>query len=236
MHLTKDKKNNASLLLMFIFALLLLLSSLFAFIKESAPFFSGRISPETRFEHFEMAQEVKIGLSIYAHQLELNDCLEALAEPFGMAQPISRRMKVFSSCQTLSMDIVKSSPLYSYAWFIAAFSSVHLGQYEDFNYQLEQSQNTAPNEQWLAELRANLAENNLTNLSPAAIKGQERDLILLVKSKRGVVSIARRYVNDPSFRKRIIALVETLPESQQAKFINNVRAAANNIPQRRGQQ
>jgi len=211
------------------------MSSLFAFIKESAPFFSGRTSAQTRFEYLENTQQVKIGLSIYAHQLELNDCLEALAEPFGMAQPTSRRTKVFYSCQALSMDIVKLSPAYSYAWFIAAFSSVQLGQYESFNYQLEQSQNTAPNEQWLAELRVNLAENNLTHLLPATKAGQGRDLILLVKSRRGVATIARRYVNDPLFRKKIIALVETLPENQQAKFVSNVKAAANNIPQRRGQ-
>ncbi len=218
----------------FVFATILALSSLFALVKESAPFFSERNSEQARFERLENSQEIKLGLSIYSNHLELDDCLEALAKPFGMAQPTVRRKKIFSSCQDLALNIVNMNPSYSYAWFIAAFSSVGLGQYEDFNYQLEQSQNTAPNAQWLAELRVNLAERHKDNLVPSTQRGQERDLILLVKSKRGVANIARRYVSDISFRQRIILLVEVLPEDEQAKFVRNVKEAAGQILQGEG--
>lgn len=211
-----------------IFALALLVASTVALTYEIVPFLSQHASPATRFTSLE-STNVKSALSIYSHRLLLNDCLEALAGPTGLVQPFERRSQVTNNCHSIAMNTVKTMPTFALAWYVAAFASAELGNYPAFNTQLAVAQKTAPNEQWLAELRVRLAEANLDHLSPEALEGENRDLLLLARSRQGVASIASRYIAQPEFRERIIRLVETLSEDEQKRFISHVRGAAKQL-------
>jgi len=208
-----------------IFAVILFSMSAMALVYEVRPFSPQYASPTIRFSTLE-SDNIAPSLSIYSNRLLLNNCLEAIAGPTGMAQPSQRRMAMLKNCQYFAQKSYQSNLTFALAWYIAAYASVELKQYDTFNFQLAAAQKTAPNEQWLTEFRVSLAENNLSRLGPETIKGNERDLKLLVQSKIGVASIARRYVDQTDFRKRISDIVETLSEARQENFINYVRAAA----------
>lgn len=206
-------------------AILLFAMSVFSLSKEITPFFSETSSPALRFANLEQGQ-ADLGISIAAQKLLFNDCLESFAGPAGMAQPSIRRSAMLKHCQTLAKDSTNSKPSFAFAWYIGAFTAAELGEYQTFNHQLSASQKTAPNEQWLAEFRVNLAEDNFDQLDSSTLQGHNDDLKLLVQSRKGVSSIAKRYIQQNSFRERITNIVETLSQDDQRRFIVNVRSAA----------
>jgi hypothetical protein len=120
-------------------------------------------------------------------------------------------------------------PSYAYGWYSIAAFSFALADDERGLYALRRSQAVAKSEQWLTERRVQLSEIYLAQLDEAALASHRQDLILLAQSNRGVRSIARRYVEDANFRERITALVETLPDADQARFVANVRLAAREL-------
>jgi len=219
--------------IIFFFSIFLIFISSYALLNEIKPFLGGHTSPATRFNDLETYHN-GINLSIFANKKALNNCLEVLASPTGMAQPTNRRIAALSSCQKLALNITNSMPTYAYAWYIAAHASAELRQFEAFNSYILKAQNTAPNEQWLAILRVNLVENNWEHLNSKVVISQNKDLILLIKSKNGIKSIVARYIDRPSFRERITFLVETSPQEDQKRFINVVRATAEEISLARG--
>ena len=209
----------------------LIVASSFALVMESAPFKSNLASASERFFNLEQGL-ARSSLSVLGQRYLLNDCMEAISGPAGMAQPTARRMVMLNECQSLAMDIVADTPGFALAWYIGALASLELGQFDKFNFQLAAAQQTAPNEQWLARLRVELAEKNLEHLTLEVRAGNDADLRLLVQSRLGVASIASRYVAQSNFRERITAIVETLGEEEQRRFVSFVRAAANALIQR----
>jgi len=225
-----------SLFVPIVFSAILFVLSTIALVYEIAPFSLQNASALARFSTLEKGGETR-ALSIYSNRFLLNDCLEAIAGPVGMAQPSGRRIAMLKNCQSLAENAASSNPTFALAWYIAAYSSAELKQYELFNYQLAAAQKTAPNEQWLATLRVNLAEDNLSRLSAEARAGNDADLKLLVRSRLGVASIASRYVAQTNFRERITSIVETMSNAEQTRFVNYVRAAARrSVGQRTGSQ
>jgi len=208
-----------------LFSIMLFAVSAFALTLEMKPFATNLTSPLQRFSYLEQGSGSP-ALSIYSQRFLLNDCLEAIAGPTGMAQPSGRRDKMLTNCQLMAENAAGSNPTFALAWYIAASASAELKQYELFDFQLAAARKTAPNEQWLATLRVSLAEDNLSRLSTQARAGNDADLKLLVQSRLGVAAIAARYVAQTQFRERITLIVETLSNEEQTRFVNYVRAAA----------
>lgn len=129
-------------------------------------------------------------------------------------------------CQSISDDILKTNPTDSFAWTVRALSDSILQNFDAMNHDLVMSQRAGSHEQWIAKHRNEIAEANYDQLDEKARAANEADLAVLVVSKEGVLSIARRYWNDPGFRERITRIVEQLPTPYQRRFIYWVRTEA----------
>ena len=209
----------------FVFALLLLGSALVALSLEAAPFLSRPIAPAQRFEMLHDLARPS-GLSINAHTIVLGDCLEAIAGPYGRVQPPVQRDAMLTTCANRAKAAVTAMPTFALGWTVAAYTSAEQGNYDAFNFQLTTARKTAPNERWQAELRVHLAHSNNTHLTPQNLRGEQQDLILLIRSTKGLSSLISRYISQPETRPRIAGLLQTLEPALQTKFLNYLRAAA----------
>ena len=214
------------------FSFCLFVASLYAFMLEVAPYSGNLATPKGRFEFLERGS-VGQSLSIRGQRLLLSDCLEAMGGVTGMAQPSERRVAMLNECQSFAIKATASTPSFALAWYIGAFASAELKQFSSFNLQLAGAQKTARNEQWLAQLRVNLAENYRDFLNSETLEGNDADLKLLVQSRIGVASIATRYVDKKEFRERITEIVESLSEEEQIRFVAYVRNAARQLASQR---
>lgn len=170
--------------------------------------------------------EIDKGFSNNSKRLALDVCQKARVSYFGRLQPSDQQLDVAKTCLVLADEIVEGSPANGFAWYVGALMSSALFDTDGMNARLEHSYRTAPNEQWLAELRVNLAEDNLIRLSPTIRALHDQDLGMLVLSERGISSIARRWISEPSFRDRILAIVDRLSEHDQERFVDVVRDIA----------
>lgn len=164
-----------------------------------------------------------LAFSTMSDEYLIRACMHAVNSVQGRLQVGAARNNLWSSCLVLSEEITRSSSQNALAWYLQSYLSIRLSLYNQFDHSLVQSYQTAPNEQWIAELRVQLAESALDQLSARALSGHERDLALLVQSRRGIGSIARRYVNSPEFRDRITEVVVQLPDSAQQRFVDTLR-------------
>jgi hypothetical protein len=196
---------------------------------EGAPYLSSGLTAEEKFETL-VRDAMPVGVSLDAMKLALDDCLRAVRSIHGRAQPTPRRTRMLESCGRLTAEITASAPSYSYGWFVRALVLEQQGDEKGFSAALMRAQLTGPNEQWVAELRADLAEDRFDALDPRVKELHLQDLALLVRSERGVHSIARRYVEEPQFRERITAIAETLAPADQRRFLDHVRSAAAALP------
>lgn len=194
---------------------------------EAKAYLSAGIDPRERFDAL-ATDSVDIGLSSASHTLFLNNCYEALTSVFSRLQP-ARRNSVAANCLAATDRITAAEPANSFAWFVGALAAAKAGDLPGMTQRLRMSQVAGASEQWIAELRVDLAEDHLAALSPEAQAGHANDLTLLVQSQRGVSAIAERYVRQADFRERITALVEKLPNAQQERFLQYVRGAAGQV-------
>lgn len=193
--------------------------------REASPYFSAGIEDAERFSA--LADKVPMpGLSIASERLVLDNCVRTISSLYGRLQPSDRKQAVARSCLEAADEITEANLSSSYAWYVAALSAERLGDTVGMAERLAQSQVTGPNEQWIAELRVPLAEDHLAALDSRTRANHERDLRMLVASTRGIFSIARRYVGVASFRERITAIVEAMPEAEQRRFVARVEAAS----------
>jgi hypothetical protein len=166
------------------------------------------------------------GLSIGSHTVALDACLLALTSAYGQVQPTKDRLAAAAACSDRAATQTGASPSFAYGWYVDALASSVREDWPRLNDAITMSQRTAPTEQWLAELRVALAEDNFSKLDPVTLAAHEDDLALLVRSRRGIATIATRYVEDETFRDRITAIVETLQPAEQRAFIDAVKSAA----------
>ena len=214
---------------MLIVALALATSGAAVAYVEAKSYLSAGILPRERFDAL-AAGNVDIGLSTASHMLVLNNCYEAMTSVTARLQPAARRSAVASNCLIAADRISAGEPANSFAWYVGALAASENGDTLGMTQRLRTSQLSGPSEQWIVELRVNLAEDHLASLPPDALAGHDGDLTLLAQSQRGVSSIAQRYVRQADFRERITALVEKLPAEQQQRFLEYVRAAAGQLP------
>jgi len=221
-------KARASLALILCTSLVLGVGGVAVAMLESSAFFDAGVTPRERFNAFADGDTV-VGVSTTSEMLVLGNCHEALDSIFAHTQPAGRRHLVATNCMAIADAILAREPAYSFAWYVTALAAAELEDAQGLSFRLGRSQQTGPSEQWIAERRVDTAEDHLTALTPGVRKGHDRDLILLAQSRRGVDSIARRYVRQPDFRNRITALVEQLDPEAQRRFLAYVQDAARRV-------
>lgn len=197
----------------------------YASVLEAAPLFTTGPTANSQFEAW-LEGRAASGLSLSSHVTLMNSCVLALTSAYGRAQPTRHRLRVARACADYAKSATGSSPSFAYGWYVLALTSSIRAEWDTMNRAIQAAQVTAPTEQWLTELRVALAEDNFDRLEAAVARGQELDLALLVRSARGISSIAKRYVVDQAFRARITDIVEKLDPASQRAFIDAVRAAA----------
>jgi hypothetical protein len=170
--------------------------------------------------------QARVGLSSFAKRQVLASCHYGLTSELALVRPAEEIERFAVACRNYSQAVAASMPTNSYAWLVLANASRALGDMPSMNRSLELSQLSGPNEQWLAERRVVLAEDNFDELSDAAKTGNARDLAMLATSYRGVKTIAKRYVTDEAFRNRITTIVSGLPADIQRRFLSSVKRAA----------
>lgn len=197
-----------------------------AAVREAAPFLNQGLRPAETAASL-AAGALQPGLSRESYQLIVGDCVNTLHSLYMRTRPSDERDAVAGVCKHFAEQSVAVMPTFSFGWFaLAAIESETDEDATEFNLALQRSQITGPGEQWIAESRVALAEQRFGDLTEASLRGHESDLRLLVQSRRGIASIAQRYVEDPAFRERITAIVETLPREAQQAFIAEVKGAA----------
>ncbi len=195
---------------------------------ELNPFAVGATDAKSRFAAL-ASNAYRPAASVLSKRLLLDTCLEAVTGIYGRLQPGEDRRTVVARCLEQADAIVAGAPSFSYGWYVGALAAAELGDVTGFNTRALQSQITGPTEQWMAELRAALVEDNIAVADDAVMARHAADLRLLVASPRGIRSISRRYVAEPAFRARIAAIVEAMPEADQARFVATVRESARGV-------
>jgi hypothetical protein len=186
-----------------------------------------RYSPNSIEEYERIASsQARIALSSYAKRQVLGSCRYGLTSELALVRPSEDIQRFAAACRAYSQTIAATMPTNSLAWLTLALASRALGDVPAMNRALELSQLSAPNEQWLAESRVALAEDNYDDLSEAARAGNGRDLAMLATSHRGVRSIAKRYIADEAFRNRVTDIVSALPLDAQRRFLASVKRTA----------
>lgn len=193
--------------------------------EEAATYFQGGATSVQRVAASLELESVP-GLSIATRQATLLDCDAVLRAPEALELrflPEHVRIDMVSHCRAVADAIAASAPTTSLAWLVGARASSQLGDWSGFNDRLLRSQLTGPTEQWIAELRVGLSEDNHDRLDERTRASSERDLRMLIGSLSGIYALTQRYLDDPTFRERITAIVESMPEASQNRFLSVLR-------------
>lgn len=200
----------------------LLLAASYGTALEAMPYVAAGGTLERRLDSLEHGF-VPVGLSLASQQMVLADCAAVSRSIYGRALGTGHRVRLLATCARIAAGITAGAPTHGYGWYVGALMAAEQGDRAGLNRQLAQAYATAPTEQWLAELRVDLVETHMDQIDPALLASHDRDLALLVRSQRGVRTIANRYVRVAAFRERITRIVERLPVADQKRFLANVR-------------
>lgn len=193
--------------------------------REAAALAYGTQNSARLYSHIEEGT-ARTGLSYYSHKRLMAGCITGMTSLNAMVRTAEQNEIFARQCDTLSADILSSSPLDSFAWLISAQAAAVLKDTERMNLGLANSWATARNEQWLSTFRVEVAEANYAALTPEVRDNHSKDLTVLVESYAGISSIAQRYWAEPGFRERITDVVTGLPNDIQGRFLHYVREAA----------
>lgn len=155
----------------------------------------------------------------------INRCRVSALSATGLLQDPAVRANLLEACAGHMRAILADSPGNAFAATALAEFGSRLKD-PSMADALFLSQDIAPNEQWLAELRVRVFEDYANELPSTAQEREKKDIAILVLSSHGIRSMAQRYVRDPAFRERVVSVVETLPARDQNRFISAVNAAA----------
>lgn len=161
----------------------------------------------------------------------LLDCLAVAERRQSLTmrfQPPEMQDAIHQTCHDLAQTLSLRRPTSALVWFARASLAASDKDWDTFTLALGHSYETGASVQWIAERRAALAEDNLARLDTDLLERHHDDLELLVRSPRGIATIARRYLTNPEFRERIAAIVETLPDQTQIDFLRMIRLQAAN--------
>lgn len=180
---------------------------------------------DSAFFDLALADDIHPTTSYSATNGLLQRCVNVVGGIYAALQPEERATRARENCLNRTDASLEDMPTHALGWYAKSLLSYKLGRPEAGEAALINAQVTGRHEQWLAEGRVQLAEDNLATLSPTAFEGHIKDLELLVQSRRGVASVAQRYATQPQFRERITSVAETLSAEDQLRFLNNVRSA-----------
>ena len=138
---------------------------------------------------------------------------------------VEARDRIVDICADAAETLVQVVPTNGFAYAVQAATAAVEEDWPAMNAALVVSASVTPHEQWIAEARSRLAEEHYARLDPAARAAHDDDLELLVRTRQGVASIARRYVARADFRERIVSVVERMEAADQSRFLYNIRAA-----------
>lgn len=217
-------------LLLSLTTILLGLSTWIAFV-EIRPFLVLGASQLDRYQAH-LAGRVLPGFSSKSHMQTIEGCFEATTTVYGRLQPTNQRMSVIDNCDRQLDKIIANAPTNALAWYAKSLMAALRKDTAEMNLAMATGRTVSPNAQWIAELRVALSESERDQLSAANLIGNDADLQILLRSQSGVEAIIRQYVSVPSFRQRIIELVETLDDDQQRAFVEHLRAAVRNTKPR----
>lgn len=167
--------------------------------------------------------EIPEAYSLRSERIVLNACRRAITATFAKLQPTVLRNRVSRNCAELSGRIGRAEPSASYAHYVRSLALFEQRDIAGFNLAFSLSWKTGPNEGWIAKRRFTLGERGLDMLDTPASVMHARDVALLVSSQRGLPLVAKSYVGEPASRDRLTAIVETLPEQVQRRFLSAVR-------------
>lgn len=207
---------------------LLCVASLYMGYRELDVFLGASTSTQNRIEDVRTGQ-LQFGLSTHSHDMALDECRLSLMSVSGRVQSEEDRRAASRTCLSAARAILSASPANSFAAFIAAYSSGVLGQPGMLREYLERSRATAPNELWLASLRARSFREWLQgegDPSPFDIRG---DIALMGRADRGRRWLAQWYMSDEPARLLIARAMEGLPASDQSAFLQIVRALSQSL-------
>lgn len=179
----------------------------------------------------QVTPDMTIGLSTNSMRAALGDCVGAMQRFKSlemMYEAPESRASILENCLAIADEIAARAPSMSLAWFTGAFAAITLNDTVGFNDRMRRSQLTAPSEQWLVDMRVELAETHLSDLNAQALAAHEEDLKLMVRSAVGLRNVAKRWIRDDTFRTRIADIVENMPQETQQRFITNLQRAVRN--------
>lgn len=194
-----------------------------AMFLEGQSYLSG---PTTAAQRILALDSTPVPLSSEVQRDNLTDCFDSLRDTISFEYielTPEQQAQLPQRCLERADAITASSPSYSLAWYVGALSAATQSNWDGMNLRLLQSQQTGRYEQWIGEMRVDLAETYLPHLSQDTAIAHERDLRMLVQTSQGIRAIADRYVNDATFRERITAIVETLPGEDQQRFLRTLQ-------------
>lgn len=199
----------------------LLLSAAYITMVEVGPFATERLSERATVRAM-AAGIVAPGLSIQSQTDFLFHCRVAMTSLAGRAQPTAVREQILDACGDGSDAIVAAAPGFSAAWYTGALVASFTGEPEKLNQWLAQSYATGPFEQWIAELRVDLVEDNFAKLDADLVDRHLADLAIQLSNDRGRRFLASRYLAFPQLRERIDLLLTTASEPDARRFLNIV--------------
>jgi hypothetical protein len=210
-------------------ALLLAAGGAYLAYGEARPYFQGGVLAKERFEALYNGK-MEPGYSSASTRLVLDSCLDAITSIYGRTQASVRREETARACLNLADAATRYSPTLAYGWFIGAIASEGLGDIDGMATRLARSAATAPNEQWIAELRWPLFERHYAGIAAEDQPLVANDIVLLLRSPRGTSLVTDRYVRaDDTTKARIEAVVETTSDSTKQRFISKLQVSARQV-------
>lgn len=203
----------------------LLIAAAYTATVEVGPFATDRLSERSTVSA--MANGLLApALSLQSQTDFLYHCRVAMTSLTGRAQPSSVRADILETCADGSQAIVEDEPGFSAAWHTGALAASFAGDAQTMNDWLSQSYRTGPAEQWIAELRVDLFEDNIAKLDSGLTDLHLADLRMLLSNDRGRRFLASRYLLFPALRQRIDEVLLRTSEPDARRFGNIVERLA----------
>ncbi|MBU1306036.1 MAG: hypothetical protein KKF33_11020, partial [Alphaproteobacteria bacterium] len=164
-----------------------------------------------------------IGLATQSQKAFLYDCgqtLVAMLSPDVLALTDEQRTQLAPTCLDIAQRAVAASPTNSFAYFVMASAAAATGDYQRYNQSMQLSYLTGRSEEWIAEWRMPLVERLQQQTQDSLTGFHQDDIRLMIKSFRGITTIAAYFVTGEDFRNRVTALLDPLPAEEQARFLS----------------
>lgn len=190
-------------------------------------FFHTRQKPELILNWLAGAQDpVPLEVDPLERKMVLDACANAFDNAATRDDGGQTSSALVRNCLGIAREVVSRQPSDGYGWYWVAFWSLKNGDVLEAVSALRQSYLVAPNEQWIAAVRFQLANQMLPLLPPDVQDLRKAELAMLITSQLGSRAIARDYIAKPQFRQDITEAALTLSPDDQVRFLNWVRQAA----------